>query len=124
MARLRDVRRKVAVSVRLDPQVLDWLQSSGERHLTGIKGRPSWAPWRGSSAAGSGRKEVVGLDSGLPQDGTQRTLRQIAWMVREGRIAICRRIEPDFVATRQTRNLSPATCGLLPNSEIPPGGPP
>jgi uncharacterized protein (DUF4415 family) len=34
--RLRDVRRKVAVSVRLDPQVLDWLKSKGGGHLTRI----------------------------------------------------------------------------------------
>jgi uncharacterized protein (DUF4415 family) len=36
MVRLRDVRRKVAVSVRLDPRVLDWLKSKGEGHLTRI----------------------------------------------------------------------------------------
>ena len=37
MVRLRDVRpRKLAVSVRLDPQVLDWLKSKGEGHLTRI----------------------------------------------------------------------------------------
>jgi|SRR5580658_1614758 uncharacterized protein (DUF4415 family) len=36
MVRLRDVRRKVAVSVRLDPQVLDWLKSKGQGHLTRI----------------------------------------------------------------------------------------
>ncbi|MGO9437870.1 MAG: BrnA antitoxin family protein [Terracidiphilus sp.] len=36
MVRLRDVRRKVPVSVRLDPQVLDWLRSKGEGHLTRI----------------------------------------------------------------------------------------
>ena len=36
MVRLRDVRRKVAVSVRLDQQVLDWLKSKGEGHLTRI----------------------------------------------------------------------------------------
>lgn len=36
MVRLRDVRRKVPVSVRLDPQVLDWLKSKGEGHLTRI----------------------------------------------------------------------------------------
>lgn len=36
LVRLRDVRRKVAVSVRLDPQVLDWLKSKGEGHLTRI----------------------------------------------------------------------------------------
>ena len=36
MVRMRDVRRKVAVSVRLDPQVLDWLKSKGEGHLTRI----------------------------------------------------------------------------------------
>jgi uncharacterized protein (DUF4415 family) len=37
MVRLRDARpRKVAVSVRLDPQVLDWLRSKGEGHLTRI----------------------------------------------------------------------------------------
>lgn len=36
MVRLRDVQRKVPVSVRLDPQVLDWLRSKGEGHLTRI----------------------------------------------------------------------------------------
>jgi uncharacterized protein (DUF4415 family) len=36
MVRLRGPRRKVAVSVRLDPLVLDWLKSKGEGHLTRI----------------------------------------------------------------------------------------
>lgn len=36
LVRLHDVRRKVAVSVRLDPQVLRWLKSKGEGHLTRI----------------------------------------------------------------------------------------
>ena len=36
VVRLRAVRRKVAVSVRLDPRVLDWLKSKGEGHLTRI----------------------------------------------------------------------------------------
>lgn len=36
LVRLRDVRRKVAVSVRLDPQVVEWLKSKGEGHLTRI----------------------------------------------------------------------------------------
>jgi uncharacterized DUF497 family protein len=37
MVRLRDVRRpKIAVSVRLDPEVLDWLKSKGKGHLTRI----------------------------------------------------------------------------------------
>lgn len=36
MVRLRDIRRKVAVSVRLDPRVVDWLKSKGEGHLTRI----------------------------------------------------------------------------------------
>ena len=37
MVRLRDARpRKTAVSVRLDSQVLDWLRSKGEGHLTRI----------------------------------------------------------------------------------------
>jgi len=36
MVRLRDVRRKVPVSVRLDARVLDWLKSKGEGHLTRI----------------------------------------------------------------------------------------
>lgn len=37
MVLLRDVRKpKVAVSVRLDPPVLDWLKSKGEGHLTRI----------------------------------------------------------------------------------------
>lgn len=36
MVRLRNVKRKVAVSVRLDPPVLEWLRSKGEGHLTRI----------------------------------------------------------------------------------------
>ena len=36
LVRLRDVRRRVAVSVRLDPQVLQWLKSKGRGHLTRI----------------------------------------------------------------------------------------
>ena len=36
LVRLRSARRKVAVSVRLDPQVLDWLRAKGEGHLTRI----------------------------------------------------------------------------------------
>ena len=36
MVWLRDVKRKVPVSVRLDPQVLDWLRGKGEGHLTRI----------------------------------------------------------------------------------------
>ena len=36
MVRLRGGQRKVAVSVRLDPQVLDWLRSKGQGHLTRI----------------------------------------------------------------------------------------
>jgi len=36
MVRARDVRPKIAISVRLDPRVLDWLKSKGEGHLTRI----------------------------------------------------------------------------------------
>jgi uncharacterized protein (DUF4415 family) len=36
MVRLREIRPKVAVSVRLDPRVLEWLKSKGEGHLTRI----------------------------------------------------------------------------------------
>jgi uncharacterized protein (DUF4415 family) len=36
MVRLRDIRRKVPVSVRLDPLVLEWLKSKGQGHLTRI----------------------------------------------------------------------------------------
>ncbi len=36
MVRIRDVKRKVPVSVRLDPQVLEWLRGKGEGHLTRI----------------------------------------------------------------------------------------
>ncbi len=36
LVRLREVRRKVAVSVRLDPKVLDWLKSKGGGYLTRI----------------------------------------------------------------------------------------
>lgn len=36
MVRLRPAQRKVPVSVRLDPEVLEWLRSKGEGHLTRI----------------------------------------------------------------------------------------
>ena len=36
MVRLRPRGRKVAVSVRLDANVLDWLKAKGEGHLTRI----------------------------------------------------------------------------------------
>ena len=36
LVKLRDAKRKVAVSVRLDPQVLTWLRAKGEGHLTRI----------------------------------------------------------------------------------------
>lgn len=36
MVRLRDFRRKIPVSVRLDPKVLEWLKSKGDGHLTRI----------------------------------------------------------------------------------------
>jgi uncharacterized protein (DUF4415 family) len=36
LVRLRDSKRKVAVSVRLDSRVLEWLKSKGEGHLTRI----------------------------------------------------------------------------------------
>ncbi len=36
MTRLRDRRLKISVSVRLDAQVVDWLKSKGEGHLTRI----------------------------------------------------------------------------------------
>lgn len=36
LVRLREVRRKIAVSVRLDPEVLDWLKSKGRGHLTRV----------------------------------------------------------------------------------------
>ncbi|MBY0506422.1 MAG: BrnA antitoxin family protein [Bryobacteraceae bacterium] len=36
MVRSRDLKRKVPVSVRLDPEVLTWLKSKGDGHLTRI----------------------------------------------------------------------------------------
>ena len=36
MVSLREFRRKVPVSVRLDPEVLEWLKSKGAGHLTRI----------------------------------------------------------------------------------------
>jgi uncharacterized protein (DUF4415 family) len=36
LVRLRGGRRKVAVSVRLDPRVLEWLRAKGQGHLTRI----------------------------------------------------------------------------------------
>jgi uncharacterized protein (DUF4415 family) len=36
LVRLRGARRKISVSVRLDPDVLEWLRSKGNGHLTRI----------------------------------------------------------------------------------------
>ncbi len=36
LVRLRARKRKVAISVRLDPQVVEWLRSKGEGHLARI----------------------------------------------------------------------------------------
>jgi uncharacterized protein (DUF4415 family) len=36
LVRFREPSKKVAVSVRLDPLVLEWLKSKGEGHLTRI----------------------------------------------------------------------------------------
>ena len=36
MVRLREIRPRVAVSLRLEPRVLAWLKSKGEGHLTRI----------------------------------------------------------------------------------------
>jgi uncharacterized protein (DUF4415 family) len=36
MTHLRDRQSKIAVSVRLDPRVIEWLKSKGEGHLTQI----------------------------------------------------------------------------------------
>ena len=36
LVKLRDAKRKVAVSIRLDPQVLSWLRAKGDGHLTRI----------------------------------------------------------------------------------------
>jgi len=36
LVRLRRPRRRVAVSVRIDPAVLEWLRSKGKGHLTRI----------------------------------------------------------------------------------------
>ena len=36
VTRLRDRKSKIAVSVRLDANVIDWLKSKGEGHLTRI----------------------------------------------------------------------------------------
>jgi uncharacterized protein (DUF4415 family) len=36
MVRLRDIKRKVPVSVRLDARVVEWLKSKGDGHLTRI----------------------------------------------------------------------------------------
>ncbi len=36
LVRLREFRPKVAVSVRLNPKVLEWLKSKGSGHLTRI----------------------------------------------------------------------------------------
>lgn len=36
LIRVRRPKRKIAVSVRLDPEVLNWLRSKGEGHLTRI----------------------------------------------------------------------------------------
>ena len=39
LVRPRRARSKVAVSVRLDPQVLDWLRAQGKGHLTRINAK-------------------------------------------------------------------------------------
>jgi uncharacterized protein (DUF4415 family) len=36
LVRRRDIRRKVAVSVRLNPEVIEWLKTKGAGHLTRI----------------------------------------------------------------------------------------
>jgi uncharacterized protein (DUF4415 family) len=36
MVRLRPTPRKVAVSVRLDPEVIAWLKAKGKGHITRI----------------------------------------------------------------------------------------
>lgn len=46
----------------------------------------------------SSLQEVVGVDVGLSEDGSQCPLRQIARMIRDGRVAVRLRIVPDFVA--------------------------
>jgi uncharacterized protein (DUF4415 family) len=38
MVRLGEFRKKVLVSARLDPRVLEWLKSKGPGHLTRING--------------------------------------------------------------------------------------
>jgi len=40
MVPLRDARPKVAVSVRLEPRVLEWLKRQGPGHLTRINDIP------------------------------------------------------------------------------------
>lgn len=57
MVRFRDVRRKVSVSVRLDPQVLEWLKSKGEGHLTRIN------DWLRSGAPGPTARPLFGRTS-------------------------------------------------------------
>jgi hypothetical protein len=46
----------------------------------------------------SGPQEIVGIDVGLSENGAQCPLRQIAWMIGDGRVAVRLRIVPDFVA--------------------------
>ena len=64
MTRLRPARRKDAVSVRLDPQVLDWLRAKGEGHLTGINDILTNL-MEAERRAGSGRYPPQGLDDGV-----------------------------------------------------------
>jgi len=79
MVRLRDVRRKVPVSVRLDPQVLDWLRAKGEGHLTRINDiltnlmEPNGARARGGSTFPCLRNETWGAQTyGLVRPGPPR----------------------------------------------------
>ena len=55
LVRLRDVRRKVPVSVRMEPQMLEWLRSKGEGHLTRINDIPTN---RMEAARGGGVGEI------------------------------------------------------------------
>ncbi len=60
--------------------------------------RPSKSAPSGLSAPASLRlQESLGVDAGLFEDRTQRSLGHVAWVVGDGGVSAERRIEPDLV---------------------------
>ncbi len=67
----------------------------------------------------SGFQEIIRGDSGCPQDRSQRPLRQIAWVVRDGCVSVGIRVEPDFMTARSlTKKLKAKRFEFLDNDTI------